>query len=175
MAGKLNDLDIPRPPTRTTGPSTMSSRVTDLSDSSAPSDEPAREPNSTIAPRMETTEPRTMIVGEGIAISGDIKSCNRLVVEGSLEATLHDCGQLEIAAKSIFKGSATIEHGEVSGRFEGELMVSKCLRIRSTGHVSGTITYGQIEIERGGKLSGTVRANENGTGMPNLGIVCAGE
>ena len=41
-----------------------------------------------------------------------------------------------------------------------ELVVSKRLLIRTTGHVSGTITYAQIEIESGGKLSGTVRAQE---------------
>jgi len=45
----------------------------------------------------EPTQPRTMIVGRGISLSGDITSCNRLVVEGSLEATLHDCNQMEIA------------------------------------------------------------------------------
>ena len=35
----------------------------------------------------------------------------------------------------------------------------KRLLIRATGRVSGTIRYGQIEIECGGQISGDVQAN----------------
>ncbi len=45
------------------------------------------------------------------------------------------------------------------GRFEGTLTVRKRLVIRATGRVSGTIRYGQIEIECGGRISGDVQAN----------------
>ena len=55
---------------------------------------------------------------------------------------------------------------------EAELVVSKRLLIRASGHVSGTITYGEIEIERGGKVSGVIQ--ENGL-VPYLGMVRAGE
>ena len=58
------------------------------------------------------------------------------------------------------------------GQFEGELVVSKRLLIRATGHVSGTITYGEIEIERGGRVSGVMQ--ENGP-VPYVGIVRAGD
>jgi len=73
---------------------------------------------------------------------------------------LHDCRELDISATGLFKGSASIESAEISGRFEGDLVVRKRLLIRASGHVSGTVTYGQIEIERGGKLSGTLQVQE---------------
>jgi cytoskeletal protein CcmA (bactofilin family) len=98
-----------------------------------------------------------MIVGRDIVLSGDIRSCNKLLIEGTLEATLHDCRDIEIAESGLFKGNAAIEQAEIRGQFEGELVVSKRLLIRSTGHVSGTITYGEIEIERGGKVSGVIQ------------------
>jgi cytoskeletal protein CcmA (bactofilin family) len=98
-----------------------------------------------------------MIVGRDIVLSGDIRSCNRLVVEGTLEATLHDCRDIEIAESGLFRGNATIEQAEIRGQFEGELVVRNRLVIRASGHVSGTITYGEIEIQRGGKVSGVVQ------------------
>ena len=58
----------------------------------------------------------------------------------------------------LFKGSATIDELEVRGRFEGNLIVRKRLLIRATGRVSGTIRYGQIEIECGGQISGDIQA-----------------
>ena len=47
---------------------------------------------------------------------------------------------------------------EVRGRFEGNLIVRNRLLIRATGRVSGTIRYGQIEIECGGQISGDIQA-----------------
>jgi cytoskeletal protein CcmA (bactofilin family) len=41
-------------------------------------------------------------------------------------------------------------------------VVRKRLLIRATGRVSGAITYGEIEIERGGKISGAIQAYEDG-------------
>jgi cytoskeletal protein CcmA (bactofilin family) len=44
---------------------------------------------------------------------------------------------MEIAETGYFKGTASIEQADVRGQFEGELVVSKRLLIRATGHVSG--------------------------------------
>ena len=79
---------------------------------------------------------------------------------------------MEIAETGYFKGTASIEQADVRGQFEGELVVSKRLLIRATGHVSGTITYGEIEIERGGRVAGMIQ--EAGL-APYVGLVRAGE
>ena len=46
---------------------------------------------------------------------------------------------------------------EVRGRFEGDLTVRKRLLIKSTGRVSGTVRYGQIEIETAARFRATSR------------------
>jgi cytoskeletal protein CcmA (bactofilin family) len=114
-------------------------------------------PSASAAPRRQETEHRKLIVGREIALSGEITSCDRLVVEGSVEANLANCRDIDIAESGLFKGSASIEEAEIRGRFEGTLTVRKRLLIRSTGKVIGTIRYGQIEIECGGQISGDVQ------------------
>jgi len=109
------------------------------------------------APEPET-ELRKLIVGREIALSGEIKSCDRLVVEGSVEANLANCRDIDIAESGLFKGSASIEEAEIRGRFEGSLNVRGRLLIRGTGQVVGTVRYGQIEIELGGQISGDVQS-----------------
>lgn len=101
-------------------------------------------------------EVKKLIVGRDIFLSGEIKSCNKLVVEGSVEAALRDCQIVEIAEAGLFRGSAEIDTADVSGRFEGELTVRSRLIIRSSGRIIGTVRYGQIEIERGGIISGQI-------------------
>ena len=71
------------------------------------------------------------------------------MIEGSVEANLINCRALDIAESGLFKGTTSIEEAEVRGCFEGNLSVRKRLLIKSTGRVSGTIRYGQIEIESG--------------------------
>jgi len=112
-----------------------------------------------VAPRRTDAEARKLIVGREISLSGEITSCDKLIVEGSVEANLQNCQDVDIAESGLFKGSATIEEAEVRGRFEGNLVVRKRLFIRATGRVSGTIRYGQIEIECGGQISGDIQTH----------------
>jgi cytoskeletal protein CcmA (bactofilin family) len=104
------------------------------------------------------TDSKKLIVGRGINLNGEIRTCDSLVVEGTVEAVLSDCRSVELAPTGQFKGSATIEVADISGRFDGELTVKGRLTVRATGKVLGKIHYGQLEIERGGILSGTVEA-----------------
>ena len=99
---------------------------------------------------------RKLIVGREIALSGEIRACDRLVVEGRVEAVLSDSRAIEVSSSGVFKGKAQIESAEISGVFEGELVVREKLIIHSTGRVQGNIRYGQIEIERGGVIAGQI-------------------
>jgi cytoskeletal protein CcmA (bactofilin family) len=120
---------------------------------------PAREPaQSTGTANAEPIKPRSLFVGANISLSGEINSCDRLVVEGSIHANLQACQSMVIRGTGSFSGSATIEDAEIYGRFEGDLVAHKRLLIRAGGQVSGTISYAQIEIEVVGKISGSVTA-----------------
>ena len=100
---------------------------------------------------------KRLIVGQGISLSGEITACDRLVVEGSVQVTLNETRAIEIAESGRFtEGKAEVEEAEISGIYEGELTVRNRLLIRSTGQVKGTVRYGEIEIERGGRLQGSV-------------------
>lgn len=105
-------------------------------------------------------EVRTMVVGKETTFSGKIASCNRLIIEGRVEATLADCQHVVINETGAFKGDSTTEHADIYGSFEGRLKVRKRLLVRATGRVSGTIAYGEIKIERGGRIAGTIQPYE---------------
>src|SRR6266576_4798536 len=114
-----------------------------------------------VNPRDNAVDRRTMIVGPGMAFAGEIGSCDRLIVEGSIDATLPKCQHVIIAETGLFNGHASTDNADVHGRFQGELVVRKRLLIRAGGHFSGNITYGEIEIESGGAISGTIEKSEN--------------
>ena len=127
-----------------------------------PADSSLRRPSELPDPPKPDGEIRQLSVGRGITLSGDITSCEKLSIEGSVEANLINCRALDIAESGLFKGTTSIEEAEVRGCFEGNLSVRKRLLIKSTGRVSGTIRYGQIEIEYGGQISGDIQAQPAG-------------
>jgi cytoskeletal protein CcmA (bactofilin family) len=114
----------------------------------------------------EPIEGRKLIVGKEIVLSGQITSCERLVVEGRVEASLSDSRWMEIAESGVFKGMAEIENAEIAGAFEGTLTVCEKLMIRAGGKVSGTIRYARIEIEEGGQIAGEVSVDTSRAAKP---------
>jgi cytoskeletal protein CcmA (bactofilin family) len=102
-----------------------------------------------------------MIVGREVSLSAEIGFCDRLVIDGNAEASLHECRELEISGTGLFKGNAKVANAEISGRFEGDLVVRKRLVIRASAQVSGSITYGELEIECGAKVTGILMHESN--------------
>jgi len=178
MADQADDLGIPtklvRPAPRPTEPPGVTDvsrpSMTPISASPPAPNLPslgAQPAQTALSPRQRTdqpagrdnvVEPRKLIVGQGISLSGEIKSCDRLVVEGNVQANLQNCQSMTISETGLFDGNAAIDDADVHGRFEGDLVVRKRLMIRASGHVSGTITYGEIEIEAGGRIAGSIQA-----------------
>ena len=101
-------------------------------------------------------EGKKLIVGRDISLNGQITSCEKLIVEGHVRAELNECREMEITKTGYFKGNAEIENAEVSGHFEGSMIVGDRLFIRATGRVEGDIRYGRLEVECGGKLYGQI-------------------
>lgn len=183
MSDAPDDLGIPMKPARSSGqsasvaplgraPTPVPARPADpqrpAGEVPRPGDGGARPGGAAPAPRRNDADLRKLIVGREISLSGEITSCDKLIVEGSVEANLQNCHDVDIAESGLFKGSATIDEIEVRGRFEGNLIVRKRLLIRATGRVSGTIRYGQIEIECGGQISGDIQAQSGDDFMSDV-------
>ncbi len=120
----------------------------------APAAAPAAPPPSSSG---GASEGKRLLVGRDIVLSGEITTCDQLVVEGRVEATLSDTRAIEIRESGFFKGNAEIDSAEIDGVFEGNLTVRNRLLIHATGKISGKIRYGMLEVECGGQLSGDVQ------------------
>ena len=117
-----------------------------------------------VAPRrpgesgLARTPGRTLVVGRDIVLTGEIATCETLVIEGRVEGDIAETQHLEITETGRFKGRAEVRECVVAGACEGELTVAGLLTIRAKGRVKGAVRYVEIEIKRGGRLSGEVDA-----------------
>ncbi len=99
---------------------------------------------------------RRLVIGEGITMSGEIESCDTLVVEGTVEAALKGASVLEIAEKGMFYGTVEISEATIAGKFEGELTVNGRLTVRSTGSIVGAVSYKELSVEAGAVIDGKI-------------------
>jgi len=114
----------------------------------------ARPNVSTPRPTRDPAERRTLVVGRGISVQGTVQDAERLVVEGTVEASMIHATELSISPGGVFKGEVEVEDAEVAGTMDGTLTARGNLVIRGTGRVLGTARYRRLQVEDGGQVSG---------------------
>lgn len=107
-------------------------------------------------PGRETAERRTLVVGRGISVQGTVQDAERLVVEGTVEATMINANELSIAPGGVFKGEVEVDDAEVAGTIDGTLVARATLVVRSTGRVLGTARCRRLQVEDGGQITGRI-------------------
>jgi cytoskeletal protein CcmA (bactofilin family) len=100
---------------------------------------------------------KQLIVGRDIVLNGQIAACDKLVVEGTVEAQLEKSKVIEVRESGLFKGSADIDDAVIAGRFEGDLRVHGLLTVHSTGRITGKVQYGRLAVEEGGTINGDIQ------------------
>jgi cytoskeletal protein CcmA (bactofilin family) len=146
---------------------------TPLSGSTLPG--PARTPVAPPRLPAHTGDRRTLVVGRGISVQGTIQDAERLVVEGTVEASSLNAAELQIAQGGVLKGQVEVEDAEISGLMDGILTVRGSLVLRGSGQVIGEARCRRLQVEDGGQLSGKISMITEGTpAMPHTPVVEVG-
>ncbi len=101
-------------------------------------------------------ERRTLVVGRGISVQGTVTEAERLVVEGTVEATMIHATELSIALGGVFRGEVEVEDAEIAGVIDGTLTARGSLIVRATGKVLGSARCRRLQVEDGGQITGRI-------------------
>jgi len=104
----------------------------------------------------DPSERRTLVVGRGISVQGTVQDAERLVVEGTVEATMIHATELAISPGGVFKGEIEVEDVEIAGTIDGTLTARGSLTVRATGKVLGTARCRRLQVEDGGQITGRI-------------------
>ncbi len=110
----------------------------------------------------EPAERRTLVVGRGISLQGTVADAERLVVEGTVEASMIQATELSIAQGGVFKGEVEVEDAEIAGVIDGTLTARGNLVVRATGKVLGTARCRRLQVEDGGQITGRIEMIQEG-------------
>ena len=105
-------------------------------------------------PARDPAERRTLVVGRGISVQGTVQDAERLVVEGTVEASMIHATELSISPGGVFKGEVEVEDAEIAGTIDGTLTARGSLIVRATGKLMGTARCRRLQVEDGGQITG---------------------
>ncbi|QGM46608.1 polymer-forming cytoskeletal protein [Methylocystis heyeri] len=98
-------------------------------------------------------EKNAVYIGEGVRVTGVISAEDTVVVDGIVEGEIA-CERLVIGPTGVVQGTVAVTDADIHGKVGSEITVKQLLVVRATGRVEGKWGYGEIEVEKGGVLSG---------------------
>jgi cytoskeletal protein CcmA (bactofilin family) len=104
----------------------------------------------------EGTKDKSIFIGTGVVFKGSINAPNQAIISGTVEGDLVAKDVL-IGASGVVTGTTEADFIDVKGELNESITSKNVLIVRSTGKVIGDVTYGEIEIERGGKIKGAMK------------------
>lgn len=96
-----------------------------------------------------------VFIGTGVLFNGSMSVPNRAVIAGQFNGDLQ-AREVLIDSTGQLTGTTAAEDIEVKGAINETITSRRLLTVRSSGKVTGKLAYANIEIERGGQVSGNM-------------------
>lgn len=109
-----------------------------------------------ITPPQATHASNDLIIGQGVRFTGSVVVPNLAIINGIFDGEI-TARQLIVETQGQVSGTSTATNIEVKGVLKSTVVCSNLLTISPTGAIEGSMEYGEISIERGGKFAGTMK------------------
>jgi cytoskeletal protein CcmA (bactofilin family) len=113
-------------------------------------------PNAAALRGGDDVEGKRLVIGKQVRIHGEVSGCERLVVDGHVDAKVSGVKTLDVTANGTFKGSSEVDSATIAGTYDGDLKVNGHLDIAASGVVTGKVSYKTIAVANGGRLQGAI-------------------
>lgn len=113
-------------------------------------------PSPGAARGADDVEGKRLVVGKQVRIHGEVSGCERLVVDGHVDAKVSGVKTLDVTVNGTFKGSSEVDSATIAGTYDGDLKVNGHLEIAASGVVTGKVSYKTIAVANGGRLQGAI-------------------
>ena len=125
--------------------------------------------------RNDESDKGCAFFGEGVKFSGSLDAPNRVVIQGSGEGDVAALDLL-VGGSGTVKGKVRVERADIHGGVFEQIIALDCLLLRTNGRIEGAASYGEIEIEKGGLISGETRSlgPTEGINIPSVTFSAAG-
>ncbi len=98
-----------------------------------------------------------LFIGAGVVAVGTLNAPGLIEVDGSVDGVVN-ARSINVTANGVVTGNSTADHIRVAGKLMNTSTAHQSLLVESSGDVSGKITYGDLEIRKGGNIAGEINS-----------------
>lgn len=105
---------------------------------------------------MKTNNPNgNLFIGSGVIAKGKLNVPGEAVINGTVEGELN-AASINVMQAGVVTGHSVADAITVSGKINQSTTARHSLVIDATGTLTGEVSYGELEIRKGGELQGTI-------------------
>ena len=98
-----------------------------------------------------------LYIGAGVVANGVSSVPGLGEIDGAVAGVI-TAESVNVTPNGVVEGATTAEHIRVAGKLMETSVANKSLLIESSGQVTGNITYGDLEIRKGGDIQGVIKS-----------------
>jgi cytoskeletal protein CcmA (bactofilin family) len=97
-------------------------------------------------------------IGAGVTVKGEISAPDLVIIEGAVEGDVS--GRIvRVGINGSIRGSVAANEADIQGFLSENVEITGLLNLRATGRVEGTISCGDLQVERGAGIAGAFAVN----------------
>jgi len=98
-------------------------------------------------------------------IKGDIVSEADFRIDGKLDGNLKTSGKVVIGKDGYIKGKVECVNADIEGSFNGELLVTDLLSLKSSAVIEGTVSVTKLAVEPGATFNASCTMKGKGSAV----------
>lgn len=126
---------------------------------SASNDKGKKAPAATL--RVMRAGSEDIVVGENSSLEGSFETQGSMFVDGRMSRADLKTSLLSIGVSGSVEGDAHAARAEIAGAFDGQLVVTGEVILRSSSHVTGEIQCGKLITHRGATIRAQVKVMDD--------------
>ena len=97
----------------------------------------------------------SITIGQGVTFVGSISARGKAFINGAVTGEISVDG-LQVGESGVIKGKIISREMEVFGEIHDEVSCVEHVLVHSTGLINGKLIYGELEIQKGGRVTGAM-------------------
>ena len=97
----------------------------------------------------------SITIGQGVTIVGSISARGKAFINGKVtgEVSVDD---LQVGQYGVIKGKIKSREMDIHGEIHDDVSCAEHVLVHSTGLINGKLIYGELEIQKGGRVTGSM-------------------
>ena len=97
----------------------------------------------------------SITIGKGVTFVGSISARGKAFINGAVTGEI-SVDDLQVGESGIIKGKIKSRKMEVHGEIHDDVSCAEHVLVHSTGLINGKLIYGELEIQKGGQVTGSM-------------------